>query len=356
MAGSRARAADGGRAHGRRRRRVDRMARRRRRAAGGPALGGGRPRTGLLRARWQRADGHRREPRARVPRRRTLRWQAGRARSRAADRALAGLAEELGLEPVEAAAGVARVASAEMARAVRVGDGGARHRPARAGARGLRWGGAAARRRNRRGAGHAQGARAAGRRGALGARPRCCRAPARRAPQRAVERRGAHARPWPRSCASSAEEGRRDLGEPEAELRASYELRYAGPGVRAAGGGGARPRPTDVRERFERAHEARYGYADPGAELELVTVAGAATPGGGAAGARARGPARRARAGPCSRAIGSIPPCRGEGARGPAVFDAARLDARGAARMARAVRAGRGGDGAMSALDPVTLR
>ena len=62
-------AADGGRAHGRRRRRLDRLARRRRRAARGAALGGRRPRPGLLRARRHRADRDRRQPAAGLPRR-----------------------------------------------------------------------------------------------------------------------------------------------------------------------------------------------------------------------------------------------------------------------------------------------
>ena len=56
-------AADGRRAHGRRRRRLDRLARLRRRAAGRPALGGRRAGARLLRARRHGADGHRRQPR-----------------------------------------------------------------------------------------------------------------------------------------------------------------------------------------------------------------------------------------------------------------------------------------------------
>ena len=60
---------DGGRAHDRRRRRLDRVARRRRRPARRPALRGRPPGPGLLRARRGAADRHRREPRPRLPRR-----------------------------------------------------------------------------------------------------------------------------------------------------------------------------------------------------------------------------------------------------------------------------------------------
>ena len=63
----------------------------------GPALGGGRARPGLLRARRLRADGHRREPRSRLPeprfaarRRRRARRRGGRGGARAARRASSG--------------------------------------------------------------------------------------------------------------------------------------------------------------------------------------------------------------------------------------------------------------------------
>ena len=74
--------------------------------------------------------------------------------------------------------------------------------------------------------------------------------------------------------------GREELGEPEAELRATYDLRYAGQayelGVQAA----LAPEPAALRRDFDRAHAERYGYEDPDAELELVTVrVAAAMPG-----------------------------------------------------------------------------
>ena len=60
-------AADGGRPHRRGRRRLDRLAGPGRRAARRPALGGRRAGPRLLRARRHRADGHRRQPAARLP-------------------------------------------------------------------------------------------------------------------------------------------------------------------------------------------------------------------------------------------------------------------------------------------------
>jgi N-methylhydantoinase A len=74
--------------------------------------------------------------------------------------------------------------------------------------------------------------------------------------------------------------GREELGEEQAELRATYELRYAGQAFELAVEGGLEPDPADLREAFDRAHEERYGYDDPDAELELVTVrVAAAMPG-----------------------------------------------------------------------------
>ena len=73
-------AADGRRAHGRRRRRLDRLERYGWRASRRSPVGGRRPRPGLLRPRRHRAHGHRRQPPARVPRPRVP--LGGRRRSR----------------------------------------------------------------------------------------------------------------------------------------------------------------------------------------------------------------------------------------------------------------------------------
>jgi N-methylhydantoinase A len=76
------------------------------------------------------------------------------------------------------------------------------------------------------------------------------------------------------------EKGRDELGEPEAELRATYELRYAGQAFELSVPGELSPEPERLRSDFDRAHHERYGYSDPDAELELVTIrVAAAMPG-----------------------------------------------------------------------------
>jgi len=66
--------------------------------------------------------------------------------------------------------------------------------------------------------------------------------------------------------------GRDELGEPAAEIRATYDLRYTGQAFELAVEGDPEPDPADLRRAFDRAHSERYGYEDPRAELELVTV------------------------------------------------------------------------------------
>ena len=91
-----------------------------------------------------------------------------------------------------------------------------------------------------------------------------------------------------------AERGREELRRaPSAEVRATYDLRYAGQAFELTVEGDPAPDPDELRRAFDRAHEERYGYADPDAELELVTVrvaVGAARRGAAARGAlRTRG-------------------------------------------------------------------
>ena len=74
--------------------------------------------------------------------------------------------------------------------------------------------------------------------------------------------------------------GREELGVADAELRATYELRYAGQAFELPIDAEPEPDPADLRAAFDRAHADRYGYADGDAELELVTVrVAAAVPG-----------------------------------------------------------------------------
>jgi N-methylhydantoinase A len=96
--------------------------------------------------------------------------------------------------------------------------------------------------------------------------------------------------------------GRSELDAPDAELRATYELRYAGQAFELPIEAGLTPRPEELRTTFDEAHADRYGYADPDAELELVTVRvaaalpGAEVPAASAQPAERRG-TRRARFG-----------------------------------------------------------
>jgi N-methylhydantoinase A len=69
-----------------------------------------------------------------------------------------------------------------------------------------------------------------------------------------------------------AERGREELSAPDGAVRPGYDLRYAGQAFELTVDGDEHPDPADLRRAFERAHEERYGYADPHAPLELVTV------------------------------------------------------------------------------------
>jgi N-methylhydantoinase A len=92
------------------------------------------------------------------------------------------------------------------------------------------------------------------------------------------------------------EQARRELGAgvgAEAELRATYELRYLGQSFELPVQGGADPTPDELRRAFEAAHEHRYGYSDPDQALELVTIRVTAT-GSGAEVALAAGDDRPA--------------------------------------------------------------
>ena len=57
-----------------------------------------------------------------------------------------------------------------------------------------------------------------------------------------------------------------------AELEAVYELRYAGQAFELPIAGALRPQPAELAEAFADEHERRYGYRDPEADVELVTI------------------------------------------------------------------------------------
>jgi N-methylhydantoinase A len=69
-----------------------------------------------------------------------------------------------------------------------------------------------------------------------------------------------------------AARGREELRGSEPELRATYDLRYEGQAFELPVEGDPAPDPAELRRAFDRAHEDRYGYSDPEAGLELVTV------------------------------------------------------------------------------------
>jgi N-methylhydantoinase A len=232
----------------------------------------------------------------------------------AAQRAVGELAGALGLETEEAAAGIARVASAEMAQAVRVvtvergidpremalvafGGAGPLHAAQIAAELGMKRVIAPI----ASGVLSALGLVVSERRrdvvesvllGGEGLTREAVAAVVERLGERARSELGERARselgerarselgerePAERALRAEGPE-ERDRGEPE--LRATYDLRYAGQAFELSVQGSLTPDPGDLRAAFDRAHEERYGYADTDAELELVTVrVAAALPG-----------------------------------------------------------------------------
>jgi N-methylhydantoinase A len=84
------------------------------------------------------------------------------------------------------------------------------------------------------------------------------------------------------AVARLAEQGREELaGSEEPAVRVRYDLRYSGQAFEITVPGEPEPDVGELRRAFDEAHERRYGYSDPDATLELVTVRVAvALPGG----------------------------------------------------------------------------
>ncbi len=194
----------------------------------------------------------------------------------AAERAVGRLAEELGLDLGETAAGIARVASAAMAQAVRVVTVERGIDP-----RGLAlvpFGGAgplhAAQIAEELGMTRVLVPVASGVLSAFG----LVVAERRRDLVESVLLTGDDltAEAIAEAVGRLAERGREELQEggaaDEPEVRATYDLRYEGQAFELPIDGDPAPDPRDLRGAFDRAHEDRYGYADPDAALELVTV------------------------------------------------------------------------------------
>ena len=198
----------------------------------------------------------------------------------AAERAIAALARELELSPVEAALGIVRVANSEMAAAVRVvtvergidprelalvafGGAGPLHAAEIAGELEMR--------RvivpNTGGVLSALGlVLSEHRRDVVESVLLAGAALTQESLGEAVERLAARAR--------------EELGDERAELRATFDLRYAGQAFELPVEARPDESVTALRQAFDRSHESRYGYRDEQAELELVTVrVTAATPG-----------------------------------------------------------------------------
>ncbi|WP_320672777.1 hydantoinase B/oxoprolinase family protein [Patulibacter defluvii] len=186
----------------------------------------------------------------------------------AAARAAVGrLAAQVGLDPEQCARGILRVADAEMLRALRVMtvERGVDPRGfallAYGGAGGLHGASLAA----RLGIGHVIVPHAGGVLSALGlaaAERRSDRA-------RTVLLRGAQ-------ITAAALRPTTTGDEDDGATRCAYDLRYAGQAFELTIRD-CPPDPAALRRAFDAAHEARYGFADPDAELELVTVREATT-------------------------------------------------------------------------------
>jgi len=196
-----------------------------------------------------------------------VRLDVGRARA-----AVAELGRQLGLEPLACAEGIRRVAGAEMVRALRVVTVERGIDPRRYAL--LAFGGAgglhAAQIADELGIRRILCPRAGGVLAALG----LVAAPRRREAQRSVVLAGEALTDEVLAAVQRelGERARAALGEPEAHLTGTYELRYRGQSFELAIAAQPPLGLAQLREQFEAEHERRYGYRDPGQEVELVTV------------------------------------------------------------------------------------
>jgi N-methylhydantoinase A len=188
----------------------------------------------------------------------------------AAKAAVGALARSLGLDPLEAAAGIVRVANQEMVRALRVvtvergidprgfallpfGGAGPMHAAAIAAELGIA---------------RILCPRAGGVLSALG----LCASDRRRDTARTVMLSG----PDLSAERIATEVGEliastgADLGEARPEV--VYEMRYAGQAFELPVPGSIAADPAELSERFERTHEERYGHRDPEGEVVLVDI------------------------------------------------------------------------------------
>ena len=188
----------------------------------------------------------------------------------AAEAAVAELGDELGLSPLETAQGIVRVANQEMVRALRVvtvergvdprgfallpfGGAGPMHAAAIAEELGIE---------------RILCPRASGVLSALG----LVASERRRDTARTVMLAGSEL--TAARIAAEVETLRERLAEglERARTEVVYELRYRGQGFELPVSEGPSPDPAELGELFAAEHERRYGYRDPEAEIELVTI------------------------------------------------------------------------------------
>jgi N-methylhydantoinase A len=220
----------------------------------------------------------------------------------AAERAVAGLASELGLDVLDCAEGVRRVAGAEMVRALRVVTVERGIDP-----RGyalLAFGGAgplhAVQIAEELGIETILCPRASGVLAAVGLVVSQRRRDAQRSLLLSGEQISRQA--IAQAVEELGEQARSALKETAAELSATYELRYRGQSFELAIAADLDASPKALREGFESEHQSRYGYRDPEQTLELVTLRVTATTAGAevelrAEGGEVRSARRRARVG-----------------------------------------------------------
>ena len=192
----------------------------------------------------------------------------------AAERVVAELAQQLGLEMIQCAQGIVRVAEAQMLHALRAMSVNRGLDP-----RGfalMAFGGAgplhAATMASELGIERVLCPRAAGVLCALG----LAGAPPRRDAARTVLLSGAalNARQIASERDALIARASAELGEQPLRIRVRHELRYLGQSFELAIQPPAQqpPDPELLREAFEQAHEERYGYRDRDAEVQLVTI------------------------------------------------------------------------------------
>jgi N-methylhydantoinase A len=188
----------------------------------------------------------------------------------AARAAVGSLASSLGLDELQAAEGIARVADQEMVRALRVvtvergvdprrfallpfGGAGPMHAAAIAAELGIE---------------RILCPRAGGVLSALG----LCASDRRRDTTQTVMLSGGEL--TTERIAAEVEKLASGLGGESGDARPEvvYEMRYAGQAFELPIAGEARPDPDDLTERFERAHEERYGHRDPEGQVMLVHI------------------------------------------------------------------------------------